>query len=360
MKRVGYLFEKVTDIENIKLAIRNASRGKRKRKCVQRALADIDGTALRIQQMLLSGTYVPSPYKSFNIEDGPRKKARTIYCPEFYPDQIIHWAIMLVMEPIFSKSMYEFSCGSVPNRGVHYGKKHIERWLRRDPINTRYCLKIDIKKYYPHIDQDTLMQKFNSRIKDKRMLNLVSKIVYSHDAGLPIGNYTSQWWANFYLEATDHFIKETLHTPYYVRYMDDMVLFASSAEELRETLHRIKEHLTGLKLEIKDNWQIFLTDSRPLDFMGFKFYRTHTTLRRSNSLRIRRRAVRIYQKGKIVVHDARAFLSYWGWIICSNSFKFYMRYIRPYVDITKLKEVIGHADRKQYQTKRARSIQALA
>lgn len=360
MKRVGYLFEQVTDIEIIKLAIRNASRGKRKRKCVQRALADIDGTALRIQQMLLSGTYVPSPYKSFNIEDGPRKKARTIYCPEFYPDQIIHWALMLVMEPIFSKSMYEFSCGSVPNRGVHYGKKHIERWLRRDPENTKYCMKLDIKKYYPNVSRDILMKKFTTKIKDERFLRLVAQVVYSHTAGLPIGNYTSQWWANFYLEDTDHFIKETLHIPYYVRYMDDMVLFASSAEELRKAMHEIRAHLHDLELDLKDNWQIFLTDSRPLDFMGFKFYRTHTTLRRSNSLRIRRRAIRIYKKAKVVVHDARAFLSYWGWIICSNSFMFYMRYIRPYVDITKLKEVIGYADRKQYQTKRARSIQALA
>lgn len=228
MKRVGYIYQDICSIKNIQQAIMNASKGKKNRRVVRNIVEHEEQAANEIRAILLSTSYKPKPYHKFIIKDGPSKKERTIYCPAFYPDQIIHWAIMQVIEPIMMKGMYEFSCGSIPGRGIHYGKRYIERWLHRDRKNTKYCLKLDVKKYYPHIDNSVLKAKFREKIKDEEALRLIDTIIDSHAEGLPIGNYTSQWWANFYLEGLDHYIKENLHIKYYLRYMDDMVLFSSN------------------------------------------------------------------------------------------------------------------------------------
>lgn len=193
MKRTGNIFEKICVEENILRAIENASRGKHNRRGVQNVIEHKEQAAAEIKALLESGTYKSKPYKPFEIMDGPGRKQRTIYCPTFYPDQIVHWAIMQVIEPILMKGMYEFSCGSIPGRGMHYGKRYIERWLRRDKKHTKYCLKLDIKKYYPHIDNAVLKNQFRRKIKDQKALWLIDSIIDSHVEGLPIGNYTSQW-----------------------------------------------------------------------------------------------------------------------------------------------------------------------
>lgn len=349
MKRAGHLFESICNIENIQLAINNASKGKRDRKAVQQVLQNRDEAARRIREMLISMSFQTKPYREFTIKDGAHKKERTIYCPAFYPDQIIHWALMQIIQPIIMKGMYEFNCGSIPGRGMHYGKRYIERWLRRDRKHTKYCLKLDIKKYYPHIDLDVLKGQFRRRIKDESALWLIDCIIDSHNEGLPIGNYTSQWWANFYLQDLDHYIKEVLHIKYYMRYMDDMVLLGNNKKELHKARKLIAEFIAPMGLTLKENWQVFRVDKRDIDFLGFRFYRNRTTLRRRNALRIRRRFKRAYKKGKITVKDARALLSYLGWITHSNSHNYYMKYIKPYVNIKKLKEVVSNESRKQYQ-----------
>lgn len=353
MKRVGYLYKEICSIENIQQAITNASKGKKERRVVRNIIEHRDEAAEAIRAMLISKEYKPKPYREFTIKDGPSRKERTIYCPAFYPDQIIHWAVMQVLQPVLMKSMYEFSCGSIPGRGMRYGQRHIERWLHRDHKNTKYCLKLDIKKYYPYINNAVLKQKFREKIKDTEALWLIDSIIDSHAEGLPIGNYTSQWWANFYLEGLDHYIKENLHIKYYLRYMDDMVLFGRNKKELHKARRLIAEFISPLGLTLKENWQVFKADARPVDFLGFRFYRNKTTLRRSNALRIRRRVKKAYRKGKVTVQDARAILSYLGWIKHSNSRWYFAVYIKPYINIKKLKEVIRNESRKQYQTTRA-------
>lgn len=346
MKRIGFLFDKICDIENIMLAIDNAARGKKNRRVVEYTLQHKEQAAHNIREMLLSKQYRPKPYRAFEIMDGPRQKQRTIFCPAFYPDQIIHWALMQIIQPILLKGMYEFNCGSIPGRGMHYGKRYIERWLRRDRKHTKYCLKLDIKKYYPHIDKEVLKTKFRGKIKDAAALWLIGTIIDSHGEGLPIGNYTSQWWANFYLQDLDHYIKENLHIKYYLRYMDDMVLFGNNKKALHNARKMIAEFIAPMGLTLKENWQVFKVDSRPVDILGFRFYRYKTTLRRKNALRIRRRVRKAGKKKNPSVKDARAILSYLGWITHSNSNQYYERYIKPYVNIKKLKEVISNEDRK--------------
>lgn len=284
------------------------------------------------------------------IRDGANRKERTIFKPHFYPDQVIHWALILQIESLLMRGMYEFCCASVKNRGIMRGMNYLKRILVQDRKYTKYCLKLDVKHFYPSINKDTLKNKFRKIIKDKDTLWLIDSIIDSSKEGVPIGNYTSQWFANFYLQDLDHFIKEELHIKYYIRYMDDMVLFSNNKKELRKVKYAIDEFLVKESLIIKENWQLFKTDSRPIDFLGYRFYRGYTTLRRSNFLRIKRRAKRISKKEKLNYHDAAAMLSYSGWLKHCDSYNYTQKYVKPYINYKKCKEVVRNASRKQRET----------
>ena len=186
MKRQGNIYPKICEPENIKLAILYASRGKKKRKNVLKVLENIDMAVLKIHEILTSSNYKPSPYQEKVIHDGVRKKERIIYKPCFFPDQIIHWCLMLQIESILGKGMYDFCCASVKNRGIHYGAKHIKKILMDDRKNTKYCLKLDIKKFYPSIDKEILKRKFRKKIKCRNTLDLIDAIIDSSTNGLPI------------------------------------------------------------------------------------------------------------------------------------------------------------------------------
>ncbi|MZQ75273.1 MAG: reverse transcriptase [Peptoclostridium sp.] len=347
MKRTGYLFEKIVDINNIKTAIINASKKKKKRTCVKKVLANIEFHAKEIQDMLQDDSYLPSPYYVESIIDNSSCKQRVIFKPKFYPDQIIHWATMQVLEPVLMRGMSRYCCGSIPGRGGAHGQKALKKWLRRDRKHTKYTLQLDISKFYPSIDQEILKTQLRRKIKDGRCLQLLDKIIESTSSGLPIGNFTSQWLANFYLEGLDHFIKEKLKIKYAIRYMDDIVMFGSNKKKLHKARKLIAEYLETLKLRLKCNYQVFKTDSRPLDFLGFRFYRDHITLRRRNALRIRRRAIRIKKKGYFNLKDSAAMLSYLGWIYHSDSHKYFKKCIEPNINIEKMKDVIRRESRKQ-------------
>lgn len=352
MKAKGNIYCKICEEENIKLAIIKASKNKGHRKDVRKVMNNIEQYTKIIQNILIEKTYIPNPYIKKSIYDGANKKERIIYKPCFFPDQIIHWTLMLQIRDILKRGMYYYCCASVEGRGVHYGARHIKKILVRDRKNTKYCLKLDIKKYYPSVDKELLKKKFRRLIKCRDTLDLIDKIIDSSDEGLPIGNFTSQWFANFNLQDLDHFIKEQLKVKYYVRYMDDMVLFGRNKKELHKIKDEIRKFLAKEKLQLKENWQLFKTDSRPLDFMGFRFYRGYTTLRRGIFLRLKRRIKKIYKKDKISKSDAGAVMSYYGWIKHSNSYKLNEKYVKPYVSMAECKEVLKNENRKHSKTRK--------
>lgn len=267
MKRVGNLYEKIVDKNNIQKAILNASKRKRNRRNVKNVIENIVTATDNIYEMLKNNKFIPSPYQKVKIMDGVRKKERIIYKPAFYPDQCVHWALMLQLEDILMKGMYYYNCASIKGRGLLHATKYIEKILVRDRKNTKYCLKLDIKKFYPSIDKEILKRKFRRKLKDRDTLDLIDKIIDSSEEGLPIGNFTSQWFANFFLEEYDHFVKEKLKVPYYIRYMDDMLLFHRNKKELRKAKIKIELYLKKENLQLKENWQLFKTDSRPVDFL---------------------------------------------------------------------------------------------
>jgi len=358
MKRIGFLFDKICDISNIRTAMAKASEGKRNHKYVKRVLNNSDYYAESVRTMLIDGTYNPSPYSVKKIFDGSSGKERNIYKPNFYPDQIIHWALILQIQPVMMKSMYQYNCGSVPGRGTGYGQKVLRRWLDTDKRNTKYCLKMDISKYYPSVNNEILKSMFRRKIKDNKCLWLIDTIIDSA-VGLPIGNYTSQWFSNFFLERLDHYIKENLGAVHYIRYVDDLVILGANKRKLHAIRKSISEYLKSIKLSLKGNWQVFRTDKRDIDFLGMRFYRYKTILRKRNSLRIRRRMRKIKRKGYLCYRDACTVISYWGWIKHTNSYKFYHSVVKPTATIKKAKGVISRYARKRNKICASARIQSV-
>ena len=231
-KRIGHLFEKVTDLDNIKLAIKNASKRKTNRASVRRILEDTDGYALKIQKMLIDETFVPHGYTIREINDGIKRKKRIIAVPRFYPDQCVHHAFVQIFKEIVLHSSYEYSCGCVPGKGTDGAKKAIEKWIRNDPAGTSKVLKLDVKKCYPTMSHEVLRAKLRKKIKDKKFLRLADLLICSFQqpmatgermlpeaeaVGIPVGLYTSPWFCNFYFTNIDHLIRRECGTKHSVR-----------------------------------------------------------------------------------------------------------------------------------------------
>jgi RNA-directed DNA polymerase len=345
MKRIGFIYNKICSLDNILLAIEKASKGKKDKREVKYVLDNLLECAENVKSILENKSYIPSKYNIMLIKDGANKKERTIYKPKFYPDQIIHWALMLQIQPIIEKGMYQYCCGSVPNRGVHYAHNKLINILKKDKKNTKYCLQIDIKKFYPSVSNNIIISMFERKIKDKNCIWLISQIVNSAQ-GLPIGTYTSQWFANFYLEGLDHYIKETLKAKYYIRYVDDIIILGANKRKLHKTKLLLCEYLNSIGLSVKDNWQIYPIKYRAIDFLGFRYYKNKTTLRRRNYLRIKRRYSKINKKLHLNIYDARAVVSYWGWIKSSDSYMLYNK-IKGKTTIKSAKSVISKYNKRR-------------
>lgn len=348
MKRYGNLIHDIADPETIKLALHQAAIGKRHRKSVSRRLNHEEETIQQIQHLLLSGEFKPAKVKTWTGHE--RGKDRQITTTPFFPDQLIHWSIMLVLQPIFLKSMYEYNLATVPSRGMAQGRKVIPKWLQNDPKRTKYCLKMDIHHFYASINTDILKLKLQHRFKDPQVLRLLGAIIDSYSPGLPLGLYTSQWLANFYLEDFDHQVKNDWQIPHYVRYMDDLVMLSGNKKKLHRARDQMDAYLKAEGLVIKPNWQLFRVGSRPIDFLGYRFYRDHVTLRRKLALRIRRKAAKVGRKDRLTYHDAASMISYWGWLKHTNSYGFYHKYVKPNLSIKKAKGIVKHENNLRNRT----------
>jgi hypothetical protein len=214
---------------------------------------------------------------------------------------------------------------------------------------------MDIRHFFDTIPHDILKEMLAKKIHDKAMLNLLFEIIDITDEGLPLGFYTSQWLSNWYLQGLDHYIKEDLKAVYYVRYMDDMVIFGSNKRELHKMRVLIEEYLNNkLGLNLKGNWQVYRFDyvknkkhyGRDLDFMGFRFFRNKTILRKSILRRLKRKVQKIRKKFKPTMYDIRQLLSYNGWLKATDTYWMYLDYVKPYVDFKKLKRRISNYDKR--------------
>ena len=312
MKRIGNLYDTVISLENLQLADERARKGKLRSYGVKLHDQNREANLLKLHNSLKNQTFKTSKYHIFTIFE---PKEREIFRLPYFPDRITHHAIMNVLEPIWVSVFTRDTYSCIKNRGIHAAAKRVKHALRKDKDGTRYCLKIDVRKFYPSIDHETLKQVIRRRIKDKRLLWLLDEIIDSVPLGVPIGNYLSQYFANIYLAYFDHWLKEEKGVKYYWRYADDIVILAPNKEVLHELLHDIRAYLRdNLKLNVKRNYQVFPTSVRGIDFLGYRFFHTHTLLRKSIKRKLFRRVAKL-RKRKIVAKEAfkQQICSWWGW-----------------------------------------------
>jgi RNA-directed DNA polymerase len=307
MKRIKNVYEQVYSIFNLEEAETIARKGKKHQYGVIQHMKNSESNLRCLQLMLQEKTYKTSGYTSFKIYE---PKEREVFRLPFFPDRITHHAIMNVLEPMFVSTFTADTYSCIKGRGIHSAATKIKHCLK-DVSATKYCLKLDITKFYPSVDHDILKYLLRKKIKDKDLLWLLDEIIDSAN-GLPIGNYLSQYFANFYLTYFDHWLKEVLKIKYYFRYADDIIILSDDKPSLHKLLFEIKTYLqVNLKLIVKGNYQIFPVDARSIDFVGYRFYHTHTLIRK----RIKQNFARMLVKRK----NNASIASYYGWAKHANS-----------------------------------------
>lgn len=319
MKRVSNIFEGIINYNNILYADEKARKGKLHSYGVKHHNRNRERNLHKLQDALTNLTYKTSEYSLFTIHE---PKERLIYRLPYFPDRIAHHTLMNYLEPIWEKVFIAHTYACRKNKGIHKAAQDIKKVLRKDVVNTQYCLKLDIKRFYPSIDHEILKSIVRRKIKDTRVLKLLDEIIDSAP-GVPIGNYLSQYFANLYLAYFDHWIKECKKIKYYFRYADDIVIFSKDKESLHTLIKDIIEYLNiNLKLTVKSNYQVFPLDSRGLDFVGYKFYHTHTLLRKNIKHNMCKCLSRLYNKTYSKSYARRKVCSYFGWLKFCNSINF--------------------------------------
>lgn len=318
MKRIGNLFERIASIDNLRAAERNARKGKRNTYGVRLFDRNAEANLVRLHDMLMDGTFRTSQYSIFKVY---KPKERDIYRLPYYPDRIVHHAIMRVMEPIWTRTLTHNTYSCIKGRGIEACRKDVRRFLDSHASERMYCLKTDIRKFYPSIDHGVLKRVLRRKVKDRRLLALMDEIVDSAP-GLPIGNYLSQYWANLYLSYMMHDINERQKVKAF-EYADDIVFFSRDKRVLHGMKVFAEKYMSErLHIEMKGNWQVFPIatdryshDGRAVDYVGYQFYMRHTLLRKSIKKAMLRKAARLRRRKTAVTEkERRIALSPWtGW-----------------------------------------------
>lgn len=369
MKRVGNLYKEICSMDNLRKAHQNAKKGKGWYEEVKAVNADEDTYLKALQEMLVNHTYHTSEYVSFiKKENG---KEREIFKLPYFPDRICQWAILQVIEPYLLRNLTKNTYSAIPKKGIHAALHDVQQAMWKDSENCQYCLKLDVRKYYPSINHKILKQKFRRMFKDPELLWLLDEIIDSictanienlrdiwfldedidPETGIPIGNYLSQYCGNFYLSAFDHWLKEVKHIKHVFRYMDDIVIFGRTKEELHALRLEIDAYFrTEMKVVIKGNWQVFPTFIRGVDFVGYRVFLNYTLLRKSSCIKFKKKMVQIKEKvenGQLMNYSEWCSVnSYKGWLKHCDSYRLQEKYVVPiqeaadryYIEVIKSKK----------------------
>lgn len=290
MKTYKNLYQQIYDFENLHRAYLQARRCKRYKGDVLRFSANLEDNLINIQNHLIWKTYQVGRYNYFKVYE---PKERLIAAPSFI-DRVVHHALCNIIEPIFEKSMIYDSYACRVGKGTLSGVLRTTRFLRdaTRQWDRVYCLKADIRKFFPSIQHDSLKKILRRRISCPDTLWLIDAIIDSggSNVGLPIGSLTSQLFANICLNELDHQVKDVYRVRYYVRYMDDFVIFHNDKTYLRDLLAEISDYLfSPLCLTMNAKTQIFPVGPRCVDFLGYRIWPEYRLLRKGNVRRVKRK-----------------------------------------------------------------------
>lgn len=342
-KRVGNLYYQNLTYEQLYYAYLNAAKGKRYRADVLEFTNNLESNLLALLEELKNHTYVVGAYREFYVYE-PKK--RLIMALPFR-DRVVQWWIYSLLYPIFDKTFIKDSFACRRGKGTKAAADRIQYILRKPELANGewYFLKLDMAKYFYRVVHSILLEIVKRKIKDPDMIQLLDLFIKGdgtpfgltlcknvedadriNDRGMPIGNLSSQLLANVYLNELDQFCKHVLGIRYYVRYMDDVIIISNSKQELHEILSRITEFLeTRLQLVLNDKTTIRPV-SMGVQFVGLTIWATHRTVRKSTSLRIRRRlkiSAKRYKLGKINLESYNSTLqSYMGLLKYNDCYRF--------------------------------------
>jgi retron-type reverse transcriptase len=318
LKRHGNLWDKIIDPDNLYLAYRKARKGKAWQKGILEFEKDVEGNLLKLQKMLCKGEFTTSEYRSKTIYE---PKEREIYILPFYPDRIAQHALLQVVAPIWDNLMIHDSYACREGKGMHDASRKTMRHVH----NYKYCLKCDISKFYPSIDHNILMDIIENKIKCKPTLTLLEDIVRSFGGGknTPIGNYTSQWFGNLYMNELDNNLKQKHGVKTLIRYCDDFVMFSDSKQELQDLKRHIKRFLKD-KLDLTfSKWSIFKV-VQGVDFLGYRHFPDKILLRKSTAKRVMKRIKalpKLLMTGEITFDQYKSSIaSTKGWLQWANTY----------------------------------------
>ncbi|MFH1630789.1 MAG: reverse transcriptase/maturase family protein [Candidatus Aenigmatarchaeota archaeon] len=315
MKTYSNLYPRICSIENLHVAFRKARKGKNNRSYVKKFEADLANNLRNLQTDLMRLTYSPAPPKVFAIRD---PKSRIISAPNFR-DRIVHHAIHNIIQSIFEKAFIYDSFANQIDKGTHKAIERFDKFKRKVSGNGKlirnsrytnqakgYVLKADIRHYFDTVDHETLMKIINRKIKDKFVVWLIRTVLNNHNTGgrgMPLGNLTSQFFANVYLNELDYFVKHGLRTKYYIRYVDDFVILHISRRVLKYYQNQIDEFLRSrLRIELHPDKTKIFPIYHGTSFLGFRVYYYHKLLKKSNVRHFRIRLdwlIQLYRSGDI-------------------------------------------------------------
>lgn len=291
MKRANNLLSVIADMENIRIASWRAAKGKRYAKEVMDFQSQLEANCLEIQHQLLSGKVTVGDYRYFKVFE---PKERQI-CASAFREQVIHHSLMNLCHPVFERAQVYDSYASRIGKGVYAALQRAKGYT----CSRGWYLKMDVRKYFDSIHHDVLKRQLGRLFKEEKLLQVMFQIIDSYEAsparGLPIGNLTSQYFANHYLSPLDHFVKENLRCKAYVRYMDDLVCWSNDKSKLREW-HKAITEFSEMHLRIALKPESLNWSARGLPFLGYRVFPRRLTLLHKSKHRYIRKMSRIHRK----------------------------------------------------------------
>ena len=320
MKRHGNLWEKIIDLDNVTLAYKKARKAKTWQRTIKEFEKNEKANLKCIHRQLKEQTFTTSEYRIKKVYE---PKERDIYILPFDPDRIVQHALVNVLGPIWDSLMIKDSYACRPGKGQHRASYTVMQAVR----NRKYCFQADIQKFYPSIRHDLLMDVLARKIKDKDVLWLMEDIIYSIPGGrnVPIGNFTSQWFGNLYLNELDMFVKHTLKIKDYVRYNDDFCLFHDSKPYLKECRERIRQFVVD-HLDLTVSKEKLYPVSTGVDFVGYRHFPEKILLRKRTAKRIKKKIaekVYLYRTNQLPRERFESSLqAVKGWIVWAQSYHY--------------------------------------
>ncbi len=326
-------YEKLT-FKKLLEAHERARDGKRSKKEVIIFEMDLETNITKMLDEIKNGTYQFGNYRTFKVYEPKERIIKSLP----YRDRIVHqWYVEEFIKPYYFKRFIKDTYACLDGRGTHKAVINVQRQMRKMKKSSGryYVLKCDIKKYFYSINKKILLSLLSKRIKDKKLLEFSKKILDDEEEiGIPIGNFTSQYFANIYLNELDHYVKEVLQIKYYTRYMDDFILLVKTKKEARNLKNEISNFLEkhlALELNAKSK---FFPNTHGIDFCGYRIYETHILLRKRFKRKIKKH-IKLWVKLK---NDNKFF--YNKFVLSYNSFKGHAKHCNSYYFMKKIDKII--------------------